>query len=128
MTVTFESIQLPFKVGDKIYVNEKHDQRTDNKDGEIYSYFEAEIERIYFDGRLEELSVITEPVDTYEMKVSTAVYVVNPVGKHSELVRIPVKIHIPIKEPKLFATEVELKNFLKDREQMEKTIMPNLPE
>ncbi|CCH52011.1 hypothetical protein BN8_00978 [Fibrisoma limi BUZ 3] len=126
MTITFEAVHLPFKVGDTIYVNEKHDQRSDNKAEEAYPYFEAEIERIFFDGRLEEMSVVTEPVETFEMKVSTAVYVVKPTGKYSQLMRLPVRINIPIKEPKLFATEHDLKEYLQDRDKIEKDIMPNV--
>ncbi|GAB4023967.1 hypothetical protein [Spirosoma koreense] len=125
MTITFEAVNLPFKVGDIIYVNEKHEQRSADKAEKVYPYFEAQIERIFFDGRLEEMSVITEPVDTFEMKVSTAVYVVKPTGKYSDLMRLPIRINLPIKELKLFATEDELKEYLQDQDQIEKEIMPN---
>ncbi|GAB3919992.1 hypothetical protein [Larkinella terrae] len=128
MTITFEPVQLPFKVGDTIFVNEKHDQRLDNKVGESVPFFEGEIERIFFDGRLEEMSVVIEPVDVFEMKVSTAVYVVKPTGQYSDLMRLPVKITIPVKEPKLFASEEELRNYLHDRDQIQQNIMPNHPE
>ncbi|WP_420146654.1 hypothetical protein [Spirosoma sp.] len=128
MTITFEAVQLPFKVGDTIFVNEHHDQYVDKQAGKAHPYFEAQIERIFFDGRLEEMSVVTEPVDTFEMKVSTAVYVVKPSGKYDELMRLPIKISIPIKEPKLFATEDELTAYLQDRDQIEKDILPDRPQ
>lgn len=128
MTITFEDVQLPFKVGDTVYVNETHEQQVNNKAGEGYPYFEAQIERIFFDGRLEEMSVVTEPVEIFEMKVSTAVYVVKPTGQYSDLMRLPIKVHIPIKEPKLFATEADLKEYLQDRDQIVKDIIPKRPE
>lgn len=128
MTITFEAVQLPFKVGDTIYVHEEHSHQAENKEGKTYPYFQAEIERIFFDGRLEEMSVVTEPVEIFEMRVSTAVYVVKPTGQYSDLMRLPIKVNLPIKEPKLFATEAELKEYLQDRDHIEKDIMPHPPE
>ena len=124
MTITFEAVTLPFKVGDTIYINEKHGQDLDQQTGPVDEYFQAQVERIFFDGRLEEISVITDPVESYEMNIRTAIYVVKPTGKYKDLISMPVKIDIPIKEPKLFATEDELKKFLQNRNQIDDTLTP----
>ncbi|GAB3796714.1 hypothetical protein GCM10028819_14830 [Spirosoma humi] len=128
MTITFEAVTLPFKVGDTIYVNEKHGQQLDQQTGPVDEYFQAEIERIFFDGRLEEISVITDPVESYEMNIRTAIYVVKPIGKDQDLASTPIKLDLPIKEPKLFATEEELKKFLAERNQIDDTITPAKPD
>lgn len=128
MTITFEAIHLPFKVGDTVYVDEVYSPPTQSGNGENHPYFEAKVERIFFDGRLEEMSVITEPVDTFEMQVSTAVYMVKPTGSHGDLMSLPIRINLPIKEPKLFATESELKVYQHTRNQIEKDMIPNKPE
>jgi len=127
MTITFETVQLPFKVGDAIYVNEKYGKPLDEKAGEVDEYFQAEVERIFFDGRLEEISVITSPVENYQMNIRTVIYVVKPIGKHQELTSVPVQLDLPIKEPKLFATEEELKTYLQNRNQIDDTLTPNSP-
>ena len=128
MTITFETISLPFKVGDTVYVNEKLGQHLDQQTGRVDDYFQAKIEQIFFDGRLEELSVITEPVETYELKVRTAIYVVKPVGSSQDLVNMPIKLNLPIKEPKLFATEEELKAYVQTRSQIDDALAPTQPE
>lgn len=124
MIITFEEIELPFKVGDIIYVNEKHGQELDKQVGRVDDYFQAKIERIFFDGRLEELSVITEPVETYEMQVKTAIYMVKPTGDFQNLMSMPIKLSLPIKEPKLFATEDDLKAYVQTRNQIDDIITP----
>ncbi|MFD2569344.1 hypothetical protein ACFSUS_01785 [Spirosoma soli] len=124
MTITFEPLTLPFKVGDIVFVDEEHGQRLTDKKGPVYPYFQAQIERIFFDGRLEEMSVIDKPLDTYELKVSTAVYELKPIGTYQDLVKMPLRLSLPIKEPKLFGSEQELKDYLQSKEYIEKTITP----
>lgn len=124
MTITFEAVTLPFKVGDTIFVNEKQEQELDQQSGPVDEYFQAQIERIFFDGRLEEISVITDPVESYEMNIRTAIYVVKPVGKYQDVQSIPLKLDLPIKEPKLFATEEELKQYVQNRNQIDDAITP----
>ncbi|MBN8820705.1 MULTISPECIES: hypothetical protein [unclassified Spirosoma] len=111
MTITFTPIEIPFKVGATVFVNQEHGQRLSTSNGPVYPYFEAKIERIFFDGRLEEMSVIDQPVDTYELKVATAVYELKPIGPYQDLVKMPLRLKLPIKEPKLFGTEQELKAY-----------------
>ncbi|GAB3503622.1 hypothetical protein GCM10027341_33040 [Spirosoma knui] len=119
MLISFKTIELPFKVGDTVFVNQPHSGRRSEEEGEPYPYFEAEIIRIFLDGRLEELTVIAEPVDTYELEVKTAVYELKPVGDYSDLVRMPLSISLPIKEPKLFKSEEDLLDYQRALDQVE---------
>ncbi|GAB4017069.1 hypothetical protein EXU85_19840 [Spirosoma sp. KCTC 42546] len=128
MTITFTPIELPFKVGDIVFVNQEHGQRLANKKGPTYPYFQAQIERIFFDGRLEEMSVIDQPLDTYELKVATTVYELKPIGIYSDLVKMPLKLTLPIKEPKLFATEQDLKDYLQSLQHLEQHVIPFMPD
>ncbi|MVM41884.1 hypothetical protein GO730_36445 [Spirosoma sp. HMF3257] len=124
MTITFTTIELPFKVGDTVFVNQEHGQRLSDKKGPTYPYFQAQIERIFFDGRLEEMSVIDEPLDTYELKVANTVYELKPIGIYEDLVKVPLKLKLPIKEPKLFGTEEDLKNYLQSLRHIEQHVIP----
>ncbi|MBN8821560.1 MULTISPECIES: hypothetical protein [unclassified Spirosoma] len=128
MTITFTPIELPFKVGATVYVNQEHGQRRQDEKGPTYPYFEAQIERIFFDGRLEEMSVIDQPVDVYELKVATAVYELKPIGNYSDLVKMPLKLKLPVKEPKLFGSEQELLDYLKSLEHIEQHVIPTKPD
>lgn len=127
MTITFTTIELPFKVGDVVFVNQEHGQRLPGKKGPIFPYFQAQIERIFFDGRLEEMSVIDQPLDTYELIVSTTVYELKPVGIYADLVKMPLRLHLPIKEPKLFATEEELTSYRQSLQHIEQHVTPAKP-
>ncbi|QMW03167.1 hypothetical protein [Spirosoma foliorum] len=111
MQIFFNTINLPFKVGDTVFVNKEHGSHLPDKTGPIYPYFEAEIARIFFDGRLEELSVIAEPLDSYELEVKNVIYELKPVGNYSDLVRMPLRMTLPIKEPILFPSEQELLDY-----------------
>ncbi|GAB3958788.1 hypothetical protein GCM10028805_53780 [Spirosoma harenae] len=108
MQIFFKTLELPFKVGDTVFVNQEHGGHLQDRSEPPYPYFQAEIARIFFDGRLEELTVIADPVDSYELEVKTVVYELKPIGKYVKLARMPLRLTLPIKEPKLFKSEAEL--------------------
>ncbi|GAB4040564.1 hypothetical protein [Spirosoma gilvum] len=112
MTITFTPIEIPFKVGATVFVNQEHGQRLSSSNGAVYPYFQAKIERIFFDGRLEDLCIIDQPADTFELKVATAVYELKPVGPYRDLVKMPLRLNLPVREPKFFGTEQELQTYL----------------
>lgn len=119
MKINLTPLELPFKVGDTVFVNQEHGARLTETTGPTYPYFEAEVVRIFLDGRLEELSVISEPLDTFDLEVKTVVYDLKPVGKYSDLVRMPLRLSLPIKEPKLFKSETELLDYTRSLDQIE---------
>lgn len=124
MKVTFKSIDLPFTVGDTVFVNQSHGERLPGQTGPRHPYFQAEIQRIFLDGRLEEISVITEPLDTYELEIRTVVYDLKPIGSYEGLVKMPLKVDLPIKEPKLFRSEAELVDYVRSLSEVEDKITP----
>ena len=119
MQIFLNPIELPFKVGDIVFVNQEHGERLPQKKGPRFPYFQAEIARIFFDGRLEELTVISEPVDSFQMEIKTVVYELKPIGQYSDLVRMPLRLSLPIKEPKLFPSEAELLEYTYTLSQLE---------
>lgn len=119
MQIFLNPIELPFKVGDIVFVNHEHGERLPEKKGPRFPYFQAEIARIFFDGRLEELTVISEPVDSFQMEIKTVVYELKPIGQYSDLVRMPLRLSLPIKEPKLFPSEADLLAYVRTLSQLE---------
>ncbi len=126
MKITFSTITLPFKVGDTVFVNQEHGERLSEKKGKKYPYFEAEIVRIFFDGRLEELTVITEPMDSFPLEIKTVIYELKPIGIYADLVRMPLSISLPIKAPKLFKSESDLLDYRETLAKIEneRNVMP----
>lgn len=127
MKIFFNSIELPYKVGNLVFANYPHGEWLNQVDQPRYSYFQAEITRIFFDGRLEELSVISEPIDEYELQVKTVIYELKPVGKYEGMVKVPLKITLPIKEPILFSSEQELLDYQRVLTQLESQSIAKLP-
>jgi|GEM_PF-6148702 len=124
MDIVFKPVSVPFTVGDVVFVNQPHGDRMPGKDGPRHPYFQAEIVRIFLDGRLEEISVITEPTDTYLLEISTVVYELKPVNNYADLVKMPLIVQLPIKEPKFFKSEDELKEYLHSRTIVEEIAVP----
>jgi hypothetical protein len=62
------------------------------------------------------------------MKVSTAIYIVKPTGQHQDLMSMPIKLNLPIKEPKLFASEEELTRYVQTRDEIDNTLSPTKSE
>ncbi len=108
MKLSLEPGELPFKVGDKVFVNQPYSTMisqkilTDNK-----TYFEAEIVRIFLEFPAN-VSIISERKEIHHFAVKVITYDLKPLGFYQNADRVTVRIDLGIKENFLFATKDEL--------------------
>jgi len=108
MKLSLEPGELPFKVGDRIFVNQPYSTMvnqevlTDNK-----PYFEADIVRIFLEFP-NTVSIISERKEVHHFAVTVITYDLKPVGFYQNESRVTVRIDLSTKESLLFATEDKL--------------------
>ena len=108
MKLSLEPGELPFKVGDIIFVNQPLSTMTDK---EILTnnkpYFEAEIVRIFLEFPTT-VSIVSERKETHHFTVKIITYDLKPVGFYQSERRVTLRIDLDTKENFLFATEAKL--------------------
>lgn len=79
MRLTLRPVEIPFKVGDTLWVNPSIGASNE------FPYFQAIIMQIILDGSFIQTLVIRHRGQLYELIVSSAIYSVKPVGQQLEL-------------------------------------------
>ncbi len=108
MKLSLEPGELPFKVGDRIFVNQPYSTMvnqkilTDNK-----PYFEAEIVRIFLEFP-NTVSIISERREVHNFAVTVITYDLKPVGFYQNESRVTVRIDLTAEKNFLFATKDKL--------------------
>jgi hypothetical protein len=104
MKLVLKPIDIPFKVGDTVWVDQPFGATNQ------FPYFQGTIMQIILDGSLASTLVIRHREDVHELVVSGAVYGLEPISDHAGSPRVNVNVQFipPVKI--LFETEEALQD------------------
>jgi hypothetical protein len=102
MKLTLRPTELPFTVGDTVWVDQPYGPVNE------FPFFQGTIMQIILDGSLANTLVIRKPGDIHELKVGSAIYGMKPTGAHAGSPRVNVNVQLIPLEENLFATKEEL--------------------
>lgn len=108
MKLSLEPGEVPFKVGDRIFVNKPYESMidevhlTDNK-----PYFEAEVVRIFLEFPTV-VSIVKERKDVHHFAIDVITYDLKPLGFYRGASRVALRVDLTSNENLLFATEKQL--------------------
>jgi len=102
MKLTLKPIEVPFKVGDTVWVDQPFGATNE------FPFFQGIIMQIILDGSLANTLLIRKPEETHGLAITTAVYGLKPVGEHAGLPRVNVNVQLLPLRTSLFATKEEL--------------------
>lgn len=102
MQLSLRPIELPFAVGDTVWVDQPYGPTHE------FPFFQGTIMQIILDGSLANTLVIRQPKEMHELIVASAIYGLKPVGDHAGSPRVNVNVQIVPTEEKFFATKEEL--------------------
>ena len=112
MKLKLKPVEIPFKVGDEVYVNLSYHAL--NEPNEVHvnqeSTFQALIVRIFLEG-LRESSIISECEDEHELIVNHLIYDLKPIGPHLGLNRVPLTIDVEDARSFIFRSHQELVDY-----------------
>lgn len=102
MKLTLRPTELPFKVGDTVWVDQLFGPLHE------FPFFQGIIMQIILDGSMAHTLVIRQPTDTHELAVSSAMYGLEPTGVHAGSPRVIVNVQLIPLQTNLLATKEEL--------------------
>lgn len=102
MKLTLRPTELPFAVGDTVWVDQPFGAANE------FPFFQGIIMQIILDGSLANTLVIRHQQDSHELVVGSAIYGLKPVGEHAGWPRVNVIVQLLPLQPKLFASKEEL--------------------
>jgi hypothetical protein len=105
MKLTLKPVDIPFMVGDIVWVNQRCGQAL------AQPYFQARIIQIILDGSLSQTSVIRQRQAIHELVISSATYDLKPVGDQDGLPRVILEVQFLPLEACLFASKEELLDY-----------------
>lgn len=110
MKLVLKPAEIPFKVGDIIFVNQPHpDAPAEVAHRNLF--FEAQILRIFLAPSLSHLSIISERKEQHQLEITTIIYDLKPVGTYADLARVPLEINIEADLIEIFASQHELEAY-----------------
>jgi hypothetical protein len=102
MKLTLKPVELPFTVGDTVWVDQPFGARNE------FPFFQGTIMQIILDGSMANTLVIRQKQDRHELVINSAIYGLKPVGEHAGSPRVNVTVHLIPLQKNLFATKEEL--------------------
>lgn len=105
MKLTLRPVEIPFKVGDTVWVDQPFGATNE------FPFFQGTIMQIILDGSLANTLLIRESKETHELAVTTAVYGLKPVGDHAGSPRVNVNIQLLPLRTSFFETKQELLDY-----------------
>ncbi|CAN5384298.1 hypothetical protein BH09BAC4_BH09BAC4_19830 [soil metagenome] len=105
MKLNLKPVDIPFMVGDVVWVNQRCGQ------AHPQPYFQARIVQIILDGGLAHTSVIRQRRAVHELVISSATYDLKPMGDHEGMPRIILKVQFLPPEACLFSSREELLDY-----------------
>ncbi|MEZ0610463.1 hypothetical protein ACAW74_18255 [Fibrella sp. WM1] len=114
MKVTLKPLEIPFRVGDTVFVNLPYSSLNTSEQSYLLddkSYFEATIVRIFLQG-LQSPTVVATSKEFHELAITNLVYDLKLVEGTKGNNRVPLVVDLASTRKLLFATEQELTNYL----------------
>ncbi|MDB5239686.1 MAG: hypothetical protein JWP57_311 [Spirosoma sp.] len=105
MKLTLKPVELPFKVGDTVWVDQPLGALNE------YPFFQGTIMQIILDANLAHTLVIRQPHERHELVISSAVYGLKPVGEYVGSPCVNVNVQLITLQKNLFATKEELLDY-----------------
>ena len=105
MKLSLRPTDIPFMVGDVVWVNQPYSEPHNQP------YFQGKIVQIILDGSLAHTSVIRHRQPAHELVISSGTYDLKPVGDHDGLPRVILKVNFLPPEACLFASKEELLDY-----------------
>ncbi|GAB4044264.1 hypothetical protein [Spirosoma jeollabukense] len=105
MKLTLKPVDIPFMVGDIVWVNQPCGQV------HVQPYFQAKIIQIILNDGLPNTTVIRKRQAIHELVITSATYDLKPIGDHEGQARIIVKVHFLPMEACLFSSKEELLDY-----------------
>ncbi|SFF32948.1 hypothetical protein [Spirosoma endophyticum] len=105
MHLTLKPVDVPFKVGDTVWVDQPFGATHE------FPYFQGIIMQIILDGSLANTLLIRQPKETHELVITSAVYGLKPMGEHTGEARVNVTVQLLPHRTSLFATKEELMDY-----------------
>ncbi|GAB4017058.1 hypothetical protein [Spirosoma koreense] len=105
MKLTLRPTEIPFAVGDTVWVDQPFGATNE------FPFFQGTIMQIILDGSLANTLLIRQHTDTHELAVNSAIYGLKPIGEHIGSPRVNVNIQLLPLQEKLFATKEGLLDY-----------------
>ena len=105
MKLTLKPVDIPFMVGDTVWVDQPY--------GAIHEfpYFQGIIMQIILDGNLANTLLVRQRTETHELVVASAIYSLKLIGEHAGAPRVNVNVQLIPLQTILFATKQELMDY-----------------
>ncbi|SFE28723.1 hypothetical protein [Spirosoma endophyticum] len=102
MKLTLKPVDIPFKVGDTIWVDQPFGAAHE------FPFFQGVIMQIILDGSLANTLVIRQPEEKHALSFTNAIYGLKPIGDHAGSPRVNVNVQLIPLQTSLFETKDQL--------------------
>ncbi|MVM32493.1 hypothetical protein GO755_20800 [Spirosoma sp. HMF4905] len=99
MKLSLRPVEIPFMVGDTVWVDQPFGGTHE------FPYFQGIILQIILDGSLANTLLIRQRTETHELVVGSAIYGLKPIGEHAGSPRVNVNVQLDPPQTSLFETK-----------------------